>query len=96
MWVCSVMLILKCNGCWCAMQVWFCEHSIIYAFADERKVPRLSSWVNWYKGKKYDAGVVVRKLKDNEVGLMTCTQERDAPCLCVDLVYNECDVQYYR
>ena len=54
------------------MQVWFYEHNSIYSFADERRVPRLSSWVNLYKGKKYDTGVVVCKLKDNEVGLMTC------------------------
>ncbi|KAJ8443352.1 hypothetical protein Cgig2_015833 [Carnegiea gigantea] len=54
------------------MQVWFYEHSSIYAFVDERRVPRHSSWINLYKGKKYDAGVVIRKLKDSEVGLMTC------------------------
>jgi len=52
--------------------VWFYEHSSIYAFANERMVPRLNSWVHLYKGNKYDAGVVVHKLKDNEVGLMTC------------------------
>ncbi|KAJ8446950.1 hypothetical protein Cgig2_006578 [Carnegiea gigantea] len=40
---------------------WVCDNP-----PDERKVPRLSSWVNLYKGKKYDAGVVVRKLKDSE------------------------------
>ena len=76
--------------------MWFYEHSTIYAFANERKVPRLTSWVNLYMGKKYDAGVVVRKLKDGEVGSMTCMQERDAPCLCVHSVYDECDVQYCR
>ncbi|KAJ8447197.1 hypothetical protein Cgig2_030428 [Carnegiea gigantea] len=46
--------------------VWFYEHFSIYAFADERRVPRLSSWVNLYEGKKYDTAVVVRKLKDSE------------------------------
>ncbi|KAJ8420215.1 hypothetical protein Cgig2_021429 [Carnegiea gigantea] len=39
----------------------------IYAFADEKRVPRLSSWVNFYKGKKYHTGVVVRELKDSEI-----------------------------
>ncbi|KAJ8428740.1 hypothetical protein Cgig2_022650 [Carnegiea gigantea] len=43
------------------------RESTIYAFAYERRVPRLSSWVNLYKDKKYDAGVVVRKLKDSEI-----------------------------
>ncbi|KAJ8421347.1 hypothetical protein Cgig2_027955 [Carnegiea gigantea] len=80
---------LQTNGFAMIRQVWFCEHSIIYAFADERKVPRPSSWVNLYKSKKYVAGVVVRKLKDSEVGLMTCMQERDAPCLCVESVDDE-------
>jgi len=78
------------------MQVWFYEHSTIYAFADERKVPTLSSWVNLYKGKKYDAGVMVRKLKDSEVGLMTCMQEHEAPCLCVESADDKCDVQHCR
>ncbi|KAJ8430117.1 hypothetical protein Cgig2_007090 [Carnegiea gigantea] len=50
------------------MQVWFYNHSSIYAFADERMVSRLGSWINLYKGKKYDTGVVVRKLKGSEVG----------------------------
>ncbi|KAJ8442638.1 hypothetical protein Cgig2_003682 [Carnegiea gigantea] len=50
-----------------AEAMWFYEYSSIYPFVDERRVPRLSSWVNLYKGKKYDAGVVVRKLKDSEI-----------------------------
>ena len=76
--------------------MWFYEHNTIYAFADERKVPRLSSWFNLYKDKKYDARVVVRKLKGREMGLMTCMQERDAPCLCVESVDDKFDVQYCR
>jgi len=50
------------------MQVWFYEHTSIYAYGDERCTPRLRSWVNFYKGKNYDARVVVRQLKDSEVG----------------------------
>ncbi|KAJ8447136.1 hypothetical protein Cgig2_022865 [Carnegiea gigantea] len=58
---------LQINGFAMILQVWFYEHSTIYAFTDERSVPRLSSWVNLYKGKKYDAGIMVRKLKDSEI-----------------------------
>ncbi|KAJ8427775.1 LOW QUALITY PROTEIN: hypothetical protein Cgig2_002925 [Carnegiea gigantea] len=42
-------------------------YSSIYAFADEKRVPRLSGWVNFYEGRKYDAGVVIRNIKDSEV-----------------------------
>ncbi|KAJ8420936.1 hypothetical protein Cgig2_032134 [Carnegiea gigantea] len=47
--------------------VWFYKHSSIYTFVDEKRMPRLSSWVNFYKDKKYDAGVMVHELKDNEI-----------------------------
>ena len=50
------------------MEVWFYEHSSIYDFANEKKVPILSNWVNFYKGKKYGVGLIVRELKDSEVG----------------------------
>ncbi|KAJ8429906.1 hypothetical protein Cgig2_025336 [Carnegiea gigantea] len=58
---------LQINGFAMILQVWFYEHNTIYAFAIKRKVPRLSSWVNLYNGKKYDGGVMVRKLKDSEL-----------------------------
>ena len=52
---------------YCTMQVWFYEHNSTYAFTDEKRVPRLSSSVNFSKGKKYDVGVVVRRIKGSEV-----------------------------
>ncbi|KAJ8422468.1 hypothetical protein Cgig2_017475 [Carnegiea gigantea] len=48
------------------MSVWFYEHSSIYAFTDEKRVPRLSSWVNFYQSKKYDPTFVVPELKDSK------------------------------
>ncbi|KAJ8420341.1 hypothetical protein Cgig2_012106 [Carnegiea gigantea] len=49
---------LQINGFAMILRVWFYKHNSIYAFTDEKMVLRLSSWVNFYKGKKYDARVV--------------------------------------
>jgi len=48
--------------------MWFYEYSSIYVFANEKRVSRLSSRVNFYEGKKYDAEVAARNIKDSVVG----------------------------
>jgi len=46
----------------CVKQVWFYEHTNLYAHADEKCVPRIASWVNLYIGRKYDAGELISSI----------------------------------
>ncbi|KAJ8427238.1 hypothetical protein Cgig2_016930 [Carnegiea gigantea] len=39
---------------------WFYEHTSMYASADKKRMSRLSSCVNFYKGKKYNTGVAIK------------------------------------
>jgi len=50
-----------------AQQVWFYEHTNLYAHADEKCLPWIASWVNLYIGGKYDATVLISSVKDNQV-----------------------------
>jgi len=51
----------------CDQQVWFYEHTNLYAHADKKCMPRIASWVNLYIGRKYDATVLISSVKDNQV-----------------------------
>jgi len=51
----------------CVQQVWFYEHTNLHAYADEKCVPRIASWVNLYVSQNYDATVLISSMKDNQV-----------------------------
>ncbi|KAJ8435320.1 hypothetical protein Cgig2_022921 [Carnegiea gigantea] len=55
------------GGVMCVQQVWFYKHTNLYAHADEICVPRITSWVNIYVGRNYDATVLISSVKDNQV-----------------------------
>ncbi|KAJ8423848.1 hypothetical protein Cgig2_000974 [Carnegiea gigantea] len=57
---------VQINGFAMILQVWFYKHTNIYSFEDENCVPRISSWVHLYKGKKYDARLINPVLKVRE------------------------------
>ncbi|KAJ8420116.1 hypothetical protein Cgig2_000796 [Carnegiea gigantea] len=50
-----------------SFQVWFCEHTNLYAHANEKYVPRITSWVNLYIGRKYDDAQLISTIKDNQI-----------------------------
>jgi len=47
--------------------VWLYEHTTKFEKANEKKVLRICSWANFYKGKKYDAVKMLSSMKDKEV-----------------------------
>ncbi|KAJ8420240.1 hypothetical protein Cgig2_030303 [Carnegiea gigantea] len=47
--------------------VWFYEHTNLYAHANEKCVPHIASWVNLYIGREYDAGQLISSIKDNQI-----------------------------
>ncbi|KAJ8428408.1 hypothetical protein Cgig2_024554 [Carnegiea gigantea] len=63
---------LQMHGFATILQVWFYEHTSLYAHADEKCVPRIASWVNLYISRKYDAGELISSIEDNQVGYLSC------------------------
>ncbi|KAJ8436381.1 hypothetical protein Cgig2_032202 [Carnegiea gigantea] len=53
--------------CYRMQEVWFYEHTNLYAHADDKCVPRIASWVNLYVGCKYDAAQLISSIKDNQI-----------------------------
>ena len=47
--------------------MWLYEYTTKFGKANERKVPRICSWANRYRGKKYDTGQILSNMKDKEV-----------------------------
>jgi len=43
------------------------EHSSKFDEGNERSVPRICSWANFYHGKKYDARLLLASMKEKEV-----------------------------
>ncbi|KAJ8426097.1 LOW QUALITY PROTEIN: hypothetical protein Cgig2_001265 [Carnegiea gigantea] len=53
-------------GLMCVQLVWFYEHTNLYAYVDEKCIPRIASWVNLYIGHSYDATVLISSMEDNQ------------------------------
>ena len=49
------------------VEVWFYEHTTKFDDYNDRKVPIICSWANFNQGKKYDAGLLLRSVKEKEV-----------------------------
>ncbi|KAJ8421627.1 hypothetical protein Cgig2_021771 [Carnegiea gigantea] len=58
---------LQMTGFAMILQVWFYEGTNYYTHADEKYEPWITSWVNLYIGRKYDATVLISSMKDNQV-----------------------------
>ncbi|KAJ8425907.1 hypothetical protein Cgig2_015725 [Carnegiea gigantea] len=58
---------LQMHGFTMILQVWFYEHTNLYAHADEKCVSRTASRVNLYIGCKYDAAQIISSIKDNQI-----------------------------
>ena len=47
--------------------MWLYEHTTKWVDDNEKKVPRICSWLNLYLGKNYDAVKLLSSMKDKEV-----------------------------
>jgi len=43
------------------------EHTTKFDKSNEKMVPKICNWANFYQGKKYDARLVLASMKDKEV-----------------------------